>query len=141
MYAPAPSASTMSTLGLFMSVMLGLFISLPTIEIQATVGLIALGAFKSLSIEIENFTVLLLFLWWIKDMNIIGQCLVSLLLGDDDGKYRREHPPWLDPAPYLPNGGSYGYSMMQYYFKQKSGHASPKHGGYCKPITYYTPTH
>ena len=52
-------------------------------------------------------------------------------------------PPWTDPAPYLPHdhdGGGYGYAMLQYHFKKKSGHARPKHGGECEPITPRTMT-
>ena len=44
-------------------------------------------------------------------------------------------PPWLDPAPYVPNGGVYGYAMLQYRVKKKSGHTRPKHGGEQQPIT------
>jgi len=44
-------------------------------------------------------------------------------------------PPWLGPAPYVPNGGSYGYAMLQYRVKKKSGHARPKHCGEQEPLT------
>ena len=59
----------------------------------------------------------------------------------DNGKYRCTHPPWPDVAPYLPFGGCYGYAMSHYQFKKKSGHANPKHGGECEPITSSTITH
>jgi len=44
-------------------------------------------------------------------------------------------PPWLDPAPYVQNGGVYGYAMLQYRVKKKSGHARPKHGGEQETLT------
>ena len=49
--------------------------------------------------------------------------------------------PRLDRAPYLLNGGAYGYSMSQYHIKPKSGHGRPKTGGKLQPITTRTLTH
>ena len=86
-----------------MSVIFGLIFSLPTIEMQASVASIMLGASQYLPIDadVENFAVLLLFFWWIRDVYIISQRLFSLLLDNlestrsahcqDDGAYIVEY--------------------------------------------------
>ena len=127
--------------------------TMPSIEIQALIGMFIFGAsqYATISTDIENFAVMLLFFWWIQDAYIIVQHLFSHLLDDlkppqmahllDDGRYRRTHPPWPAAAPYLPFGGCYGYAMSHYRIKKKSGHANPKHGGECEPITSCSATH
>ena len=127
-----------------MGMIFGMFFALPSIEIQALFGVIAFCIS-------ENAAVILLFFWWMRDTCNIFQHCFSHLVDDlkpkrmahlqDDGRYRRTHPPWPDAAPYLPFGGCYGYAMSQYQFKKKSGHASSKHGGECEPITSCTITH
>ena len=72
--------------------------------------------------------------------NLISQYLLSQIL-DDGGIYCWQHPPWTDPAPDLPNGGCYGYSMLRYHFKKKSGHFWPKKGGPAQPITSRSATY
>ena len=47
----------------------------------------------------------------------------------------------MDPAPYMPSGKSYGYSMSQYQVKKKSGHSSPERRGEMQPITSHTMTY
>ena len=113
-----------------------MFSVLPTIENQATFGLIAFSV--RMNVEIEGFVVLLLFFWWIRDIHRIGQHLISYLLDDTDVP---SAPPWLDAAPYLPDGGCYGYAMSQYHYKKKSGHSRPKKGGLTQPITSRSTTH
>ena len=91
-----------------------------------------------MNVEIEGFVVLLLFFWWIRDIHRIGQHLISYLLDDTDVP---SAPPWLDAAPYLPDGGCYGYAISQYHYKKKSGHSRPKKGGLTHPITSCLTTH
>ena len=128
-------------------------LALPSIEIQALLGVVISIAHGHFAIDddIATFAVMLLALWWIQDAYIIGQHLLSHLLDDlkpkrmahllDDGRYRRTHPPWPTVAPYLPFGGCYGYAMLHYRIKKKSGHANPKHGGECEPVTSCSTTH
>jgi len=121
------SASAISTLWLIMSILFGMLCALPSIDIQALFGVVAFLAhgYFAIDADVESFAVMLLFFWLIKDTYIICQHLFSNLLDDlkpkrmahlrDDGKHRRTHPPWSDAAPYLPDGGCYGYSMSQYH--------------------------
>ena len=84
-----------------MGIMIGMFSILPTIDIQAAFGMIMLCASRYLAVDadIEGFTTLLIIFWWIRDIHLISQYLLSQLL-HDGGIYRRQHPPWTDPAPY-----------------------------------------
>ena len=125
-----------------MGIMIGIFSILPTIDIQAAVGMIMLCASRywTVDADMEGFVTLLIIFWLIRDIHLISQYLLSQLLDDGD-IYRRQHPPWTDPAPYLPNGGCYGYSMSQYHFKKKSGHSRPKKGGPTQPITSRSATY
>ena len=119
-----------------MGIMIGMFSILPTIEIQAAFGMLMLCASRHLAVDadIEGFETLLIIFWLIRYIRLISQYLLSQLL-DDGGIYRRQHPPWTDPAPYLPNGGCYGYAMSHCHCKKKSGHSWPKKGGPAQPIT------
>ena len=107
-----------------------MFSILPTIDIQAAFGVIMLCASGSFTVDadVEGFATLLIIFWLIRDIHLISQYLLSQLL-DDGGIYRQKHPPWTDPAPYLPNSGCYGYAMSHYHCKKKSGHSRPKKGG------------
>ena len=136
-----------------MSMLFGMLFALPSIEIQALFGCVVYLAhsYFGFDVNMTNSAVMIIFFWWIRDARIISQRLFSHLLDDlkpnkmahlpDDGRYRRTHPPWPDAAPYLPFGGCYGYAMSHYRIKKKSGHANPKHGGECEPITSCSMTH
>ena len=47
----------------------------------------------------------------------------------------------MDPAPYSLNGRTFGYAMLQFRVKKKSGHSTPKKGGDLQPITSHSMTH
>ena len=48
--------------------------------------------------DVEGLVTLLIICWWIRDIHLISQYLLSQLL-DDGGIYCQKHPPWTDPAP------------------------------------------
>ena len=93
------SSSATSLLWIFMSMIFGFVFTMPSIEIQALIGMIIFGAsqYATISIDIENFAVMLFFFWWIQDAYIVVQHLFSHLLDDlkpprmahllDDGRY------------------------------------------------------
>ena len=97
-----------------MAMMIGMLFILPTIEIQAMFGLITLCAtgITTVDADVEGFAVLILFFWWIRDTHFVYQKILSYFV--DDSKPSPKPPPWMDPAPYMPNGDSYGYAMSQY---------------------------
>ena len=142
MFIESAPASTIPNVWIIMGIMIGIFSILPTIDIQAAFGMIMLCVSRHLTVDadIESFATLLIIFWLIRDVHLISQYLLSQLL-DDGGIYRRQHPPWSDPAPYLPNGGCYGYSMSHYHCKKKSGHSRPKKGGPAQPITSRSTTY
>ena len=92
-----------SSLWIIMSIIIGMFSVLPTIEIQAVFGLIIIFGSGNITINvnIEDFAVLLLFFWWIRDTHLIGQHLLLYLL-DDTGV--PSAPPWLDAACSISGG-------------------------------------
>lgn len=129
---------------ILLGIAVGVTTILPTIETQGLLGLAlhCTSNLLSLDTDFEAFAILVLFSWMMRDIwNICMWILAQLVDGTTPSP---KPPPWPDPAPYLPHdhyGGGYGYAMSHYHFKEKSGHASTKHGGECEPITSRTMTY
>ena len=107
-----------------MSIMIDMFSILLTIDTQAAFGVAMHCASEYFAVDddVESFAALLIIFWWIRDIHLIGQYLFSQVL-DDGGIYHQKHPPWTDPALYLPNGGCYRYDILHHHCKKKSGHS------------------
>ena len=99
-------------------------------------GLLMMCTTTVVDSDVEAFVVLVLFSQWMRDTHIICQRILSYFI--NDLKPSLKPPPWMDPAPYMPGGGSNGNSMSQYQVKKKSGHSNPKQGGEIQPIISYT---
>ena len=117
-----------------MAMINGCVIAMPSVAIQSVILVMTVFALNTTNIDsdMETFVVLILFCWSIRS---VYEFFLQIL------DYIIDKPPrWKDPAPYLPNGGSYGYTTCQYHVKKKSGHASPKHVSECQPIMSSTLT-
>ena len=84
-----------------MGMMIGLTSFLPSVVTQASLGLLMICA-NAVDQDIEAFVVLVLFAWWIRDIHIICQKILSLFI--ENLKPSPKPPPWMDPAPYMPGG-------------------------------------
>ena len=90
-----------------MSMIIGMFSVLSIIEIQAAFGLITIFVTPgnmTIDADVEGFAVLQLLFWWIRDTHLICQHWLLYVLDDTDVPPAL---PWLDSAPYLPDGGCY----------------------------------
>ena len=123
-----------------MAMINGCIIAMPSVAIQSVILVTTMFALNTTNIDsdMEMFIVLILFSWLIRSVYDFFLQILDYII--DDAEPDSKPPRWKDPAPYLPNGGSYGYAMLQYRVKKKSGHASPKHGGERQPLTSSTMT-
>ena len=84
--------------------------------------------------DVAGLGVTILFFWWIRSIASAAKFTFDSVV--QPATYAR----WKDPAPYLLGESAYGYSMVQYRVKKKSGHARPKSGGETQPITFLSST-
>ena len=120
------------------SIMVGVSFAVPSMMTTALIGFVFILGFSMnllhVNGDLEGFAIIILFCLGSRLLlGMLGE-MFCMLVPD------KKPPPWWDPAPYLPGGGSYGYSVSSYRVKAKSGHASPKHGGELQPITSLTTT-